>query len=495
MKAWYHCKSFKCYLVFNESPTVKDMWAYVAPAITGTQEELQQLLNQQGDKPMPTPAPRGRTAPAGRTTPAMNARMLAAQQAKKRAEETQAKRERGSRCVKWDGDFFSAEHGTTTILSVIPYTVTEKHHPEGVAEGEIYYKRGYTVHPDIGVGDSKHRVVCPRSFNSRAKCDVCDEIEILRQAVRDRRKELAEKDYYAELESVSRGRGKKRELMLVYHHGKDKVMLMDEAVGGGNMTGFPVALTDILINPPRSAGEDAAAFYLDGQLAKAAGIPGEGMALEIHWKGSDPNRKNDWIKATRIDFAPRKEAKVPDWAWEKTVDLSTLLVKTSNEDLWAEYQGIEEDEQDAGSTDPEPSQETPPTTRGRTRTVEPPKEPEPEQETEEEGDTPEDDIPFDQMTQDELIAFAVENGLLTPREGKAQSRKTLDEVYVKVTGLWDEKQAAEAGDEEPEASGENQCPAGYEYGKDCLGDDKPACKTCPDLIFDACQAICDGVAQ
>lgn len=451
-----------------------------------------------------------------RTRTAANARAAAAAAARKRAEETAAKRERGNFHIKWDGDRFSAKHGTKTTLSPIPYIVRERHHPEGIPEGEIYYKRAYWVHGDIGAGEERKRVVCPRSFNPRAKCDTCDDIAMLRQAVREKRKGLTEEQYLTELKSVSTNKAKQRELMLVYNHESEKVELMDEAVGGGNMTGFPVALTDVIINPPRGAGEEAAAFYLDGKLAKEAGIPGAGMALEIHWKGSDPNRKNDWIKATRIDFVPRKEAPVPDWAWNKEVDLSTLLVRTTNEQLWADYQSIDEegeplpcppcdcDEKQPEQEEPEPSPEEEP-------------EPEPEPAREKDGEPEEDEIPFepdfDAMSKDELLAFGEEYDLQVMVKGKETPVSRYkgnkeEDVRKVVKKAWDERPPEEDPEPEPErkpppkAGGKantkadpkptaaaGKCPGGGTFGKDF--NELTKCSEqgeggCPQKTFDAC---------
>ena len=467
-----------------------------------------------------------------RTRTAANARATAAAAARERAKKQQEDRARkGSSHLKWDGDRFQASHNTRTIISAICYVVQEKHHPEGIPAGEIYYKRPYKRHGDLGAGERKHGANCPTSFNARCKCDTCDDIAILRKAVFEKKKSLTKEQYQEQLDSVSGSRAKDRELMLIFVHSEtdlstgittqiNKVQLMDEAVGGGSLTGFPIILTNTLVNPPRGVGEDAAAFYLDGKVAKEAGIPGEGMALEITWKGSDQNRKNDWIRAERIDFVPRKEAPVPDWAWDKAVDLSTLLIRTTNEALWAEYQGLEDEPepQECATGDGEQSEQEEP---------EPPPneepEPEPEPAGEEAGEPEDDEVPFepdfDAMSKDELLAFGEEHGLQVMVKGKETPVSRYkgnkeEDVRKVVKKAWAERPPEEDPESEPEpepppkatgkaggkanakadpkpaaAAAAGKCPGGGTFGKDF--NELAKCSEqgeggCPQKTFDAC---------
>ena len=416
---------------------------------------------------------------------ASDARAKAAARAKERAEATAARRESGGRYCKYDGDFFQAKHNLKTTLTAIPYIVEEKGHPEGLEPGEIYYKREFKLHT-VTVGEETSKLVCPRSFNPHGKCDVCDDIAALRKAVRERRKDLTEEQYLAELKSVSAARAKPRELMQVYYHEEDKVMLMDEAVGGGAMSGFPVSLTDAITNPPRGFGADVAAFYLDGKLAKEAGIPGEGYALEVTWKATDPNRKNSWVTPSRIDFVPRKEAKVPDWAWDKSVDLSTLLARTTNEQLWAHYQGIDEEEEREEQAPRQPAQQQP-------------------AQKEEEAPPDDDDIPFEDLslndqllnmstwTKAELLDFA-STGELKDDSGKlihkAYARKSEDDVKRAVLDSWEEVMKENGGEDKQQqeaVGGEFTCEFGYVFGDpEHFAEHDECTSQCSDACYEAC---------
>ncbi len=63
-------------------------------------------------------------------------------------------------------------------LDVIPYTVTDKHHPdyfegdpESAVAGDLWYRRPIQVHRNIGA--DKETVVCPKTVGK--KCPICEE--------------------------------------------------------------------------------------------------------------------------------------------------------------------------------------------------------------------------------------------------------------------------------------------------------------------------------
>jgi hypothetical protein len=85
----------------------------------------------------------------GRSNPALDRIKSAAEKARQKAKESQA-RHAGFDYLKWDGKKLEAKDRTTTLLSVIPYVVKEKHHPDGVDPGELWYKRPFMVHRNIG---------------------------------------------------------------------------------------------------------------------------------------------------------------------------------------------------------------------------------------------------------------------------------------------------------------------------------------------------------
>lgn len=63
-------------------------------------------------------------------------------------------------------------------LDIIPYMVTDKHHPDyfegdsdSAVTGDLWYRRPFSIHRDIGA--DKETVVCPKSIGK--KCSICEE--------------------------------------------------------------------------------------------------------------------------------------------------------------------------------------------------------------------------------------------------------------------------------------------------------------------------------
>ena len=93
---------------------------------------------------------------------------------------------------------FSPKKGTYK-LDVIPYTVSAKKHPDGVAAGELWCRRPFLIHYGIGV-DNKPQV-CPRTIGK--PCPICEYYE------RERKRPGADEDALKEI------RAKARELYIV----------------------------------------------------------------------------------------------------------------------------------------------------------------------------------------------------------------------------------------------------------------------------------------
>lgn len=408
--------------------------------------------------------------------PQTNARMAAAEKARSRAQQEESRRQRKtSSYIKYEGEQFQAEDGVKTTLTVIPYTVKEQHHPTGISQGEIYYKRPFLVHRNIGPPDAGQWVVCPRTFNERAKCSVCSDVQARRKAVLDIRKSLSEEEFKRRIKEAGINGTQERELMQVYHHEVDKVFLMNEAVGGGNLRGFPIMLTEKVLNPPSYVGEEASAFYLDGPLAKAANIPGEGYALEIMWRGSGrAGGGRDWINAVSIDFKPRAKAPVPDWAWKKSIDLSECLVRVSDDELWNLYNELDPDDKDRPEVESSYGTE-------RDKVEE-----KPQQEEEAQG---EDDIPFEEWDKDKLLNYAKGEKLFDDRTLRALGRKSEDEIREAISKAEEDLE----DDSQPDEGAEGSCPAKLEFGKSFNSSD--ACNDCPDDTYQACGDVFDTMKK
>lgn len=169
-------------------------------------------------------------------------------------------------------------------LNFLPYTVSSDRHPDGVAVGDLWYKRPYGLHRNVGVDDQA--VICPRSIGK--SCPICD-----------RRNEVAnsgnaDKDLIKAL-SPSR-----------------RVLYVVEPVGEKKMDG--IYLLDI--------SEYAFQRLLDKELADAdndayIGFPDVegGYTLSVRFdKESFAGR--DFAKASSIQFKTREE------------DLSSKLLKS-----------------------------------------------------------------------------------------------------------------------------------------------------------------------
>jgi hypothetical protein len=71
--------------------------------------------------------------------------------------------------------FFTAEAGGRCSIEILPYTVTLPKHPDGIEVGDIWYKRPYRRHRNVGA--SKDYEICPRSVGK--PCPICDHRESL----------------------------------------------------------------------------------------------------------------------------------------------------------------------------------------------------------------------------------------------------------------------------------------------------------------------------
>ena len=301
------------------------------------------------------------------------------------------------------------------------------------------------------------------------------------------------------MDAASICKAKNRDLMLVYSHDEKEVFLIDEAHGGGNMVGFGMLLDSRITNP---LAEEWAAFWLDGN---------DGMALSITWAGSGRGGQMDWIKPISIDFVPRHKAPVPDWVWGKAVELSELLVKVSDNELWAMYQELPPEE---FSKEDEPEEEA--------EEDEPEEEAE-EDEPEEEADDDEGDE-YDEMDRSQLKALIRERNLDlkvvksmsdddirnairqaedTPFEGDEEEdepatppppppppppkQQAVEKTRREESPRTRTATTASSPKEEKKVKTKTgSCPGGGTLGKDF--NELDGCKNCPDSTYDACAA-------
>lgn len=408
------------------------------------------------------------------TKASTNARMQAAQMAKQKAKESQD-RTLGKSYIKSKHKKLSPESGDVTTLTVIPYRVREKSHPQDIPVGTIWYRRPIKIHRNVGAGDDARPMPCPKNWGKHTACAMCSDAnsawEQYRAAQGQQEKDQAK-------EAAKSVQAQQRDLLLVYHHEKDEVVYMDGPYGGGSLRGFGALLDARLINPP---SEDCAAFYLDGPLAKEDKIPGEGYALRASWLGNKSGGgQREWIQPVSIDFIPRKQAgAVPDWAWKESVDLSELLVKVSSKDIEKAYLEIPDDEEEQACPQPEPEEE--------------------QQQEEESADF--NDMSLEEQLEDmagwskeDLLEFAKAGDLKDDkdklihkfyvRSKPAALLEAVQQSWATVSGNGEEGEVADDGDDIPSDEAGDGCPSGHAFGADF--NEKDECKDCADKFYIAC---------
>jgi hypothetical protein len=395
-------------------------------------------------------------ARGSRQDPVAERRAAASARARKRAAEKQSER-RGRSCVSYSGKFFEKKAGVNTLITVLPYVVKERHHPDKIEPGELWYKRPYLKHGWIGMDkDNGLDFVCPKSFGKASSCIICDDVSAMR------------KDYERNKDSIKALRATDREIYLFYLHDAGEVRLYEDSYGA-----FGDVLDARLRNPRQ--GDIWAAFYLPR---------GDGFVLDVNWEEKDIGQKNPWVKAVSMDFLECKEYPVPDKVWDMQFELSQFLVKSSDKDIEKAYLGSAEGEdQPEEETEPDLESESQKTSSagwiGRTT--------EAKKETEEAGPELIED-------KDELLAYAKDRGL-KDEGGKLiyryYARKDVSEIKTAVLKA-EGKVMGGKGKARKTPSGE--CPFKHKFGfdfgesEDCFGDGG-----CPEDVYSACMKAYDGI--
>ena len=75
-----------------------------------------------------------------------------------------------------DAEIWQPKSECTTRIRILPYEVTKPGHPDKVEVGDIWYRRPYLVHRNVGGSGSP--VLCPNSFNN--PCPLCQEVQRLK---------------------------------------------------------------------------------------------------------------------------------------------------------------------------------------------------------------------------------------------------------------------------------------------------------------------------
>lgn len=280
---------------------------------------------------------------------------------------------------------FNAEPGGRHKLDIMPYVVTDAAHPdryedEGIAvEGELWYKRPFKIHKNIGVG--KDAVICPRSFGK--KCPICDYME----------KRLKEG---ADWEDVKELKVSDRNLYVVIPRGsKDH----EEVPHIWDISQY---LFQNLLNTELKEDEDYAVFP---DLE-------EGLTLRIRFDSSTIGDSKPFAEASRIDFYERKEI-YDESILDDIPNLDDVLQQLTYKELEAKFmeiddsdyadEDIEEDEEfEEEEEAPKRRKKSASKKRSKKKSKpEPEPEPEPEEEEEFEDEEFDDEEEFEEEFEEE----------------------------------------------------------------------------------------------
>lgn len=196
---------------------------------------------------------------------------------------------------------FTPKKGTYK-LDVIPYAVSAKKHPDGVAAGELWCRRPFLIHYGIGV-DNKPQV-CPRTIGK--PCPICEYYE------RERKRPGADEDALKEI------RAKARELY--------NVIDLDNEDNGIQVLEMSYHLFGKLLENEINEADD-------DEVAGFAELKG-GKTLKVRFSESSMGT-NKFLEATRIDFLDRDDYKKS--ILDDVVDLDTVFNILPYEELEAVF--------------------------------------------------------------------------------------------------------------------------------------------------------------
>ena len=251
------------------------------------------------------------------------------------------------------------EHAGTVRMDILPYEVKSKTHTDPVEPGDLWYKRPFALHRNVGP-DSKS-IVCPTSVDSAAACAICAE-----------RNEL-KKDYDNNVDRIKELNPQKWVLYNMFDP-KDSSKVVVFAFSRGK---FAAALESELMED-----EDYLSFY---------DVTEAGRTLTVRFV-KDTYAGTEFIKASRIDFKERDEMD-EDAIIDCVACLDDCLVVLSSDEIARLHAfnsvGSGDGEREARRDRPEPEEVDEPDEPAATpkaRKKKKTRDPEPESESEPEDD-------------------------------------------------------------------------------------------------------------
>jgi hypothetical protein len=214
---------------------------------------------------------------------------------------------------------FKEEPGKVMFFDILPYEVTDKHHPDKAAIEQadgIWYRRPFKVH-SIPNGEFSDKVVCPSTFGK--PCPICEYIKTL-------------KNNGAEKEEWDAFSAKERNLYVVIPYGHKE---MDEKpyIWDISQFIFQKALND-------ECAEDS-----DNEIFPDLE---NGLMLKIRFT-KETFAGHEYAKIGRIDFVDREEnggKQYTEKILKKIPNLDEVLIVLSYKELEMKLTGIDENDLD-----------------------------------------------------------------------------------------------------------------------------------------------------
>lgn len=207
-----------------------------------------------------------------------------------------------------DISLYTPTPGKSEKFDIVPYTITDKNHPDMHAEsetaiaGDIWYKRPFKIHKDVGADNEKF--VCLSSIGK--KCPICEYA-----------KELS--DEGADWDEIKAFKAKDRVLYAVIPRGVKK---LEEEI---HIMDFSYHMFQKLLDQEVNENDKYEEFP-DVE---------DGLTLKVRWNEEEFG-KFTYAKANRIDFEEREEELDAEIV-EEAPCLDELLVVLSYKDLKAKF--------------------------------------------------------------------------------------------------------------------------------------------------------------
>ena len=332
-----------------------------------------------------------------------------------------------------DISVFKETPGSILRMDILPYTVTDKKHPDKTTigdftiagKGDIWYRRPFKTHRNIG----NDTVLCLGSFG--LPCPICEE-----------RNRLMNQD------------GATDESQALKSSNRQLYVINPLAVKVGNEDWKKLESKPQLWTISHAMFQKMlkAEIDLDEDYEIFADLE-EGLTLEVRFSSETIGGGQPFAMASRIDFKERK-SQYADSLLNTMPDLDQII-----KDSALTYEALKDKfyEIDDEAEEPEDKEEPEPKEEKKKKDVEPPDE----------------DANDDPPDEDACVACG--------GSGKNSRGKVCR--ICKGTGK-------KPGIEKEEPASNNKCPAGHVFGKDC--EDHPACDECDGALWEECYDLKTG---